>query len=356
MSYAANEQGRFEPEYAEVYGVPFSFIPCSGSTKDPPPGPVPTRVRALESRIACEITFPRLVGYRYDMAGERLTATFTEDSRLSLSTADIPTETDMSPIVGTTEKHCLDDLKRRRPNEVAFLLAKLTLERYFRDDDGNDKPWLFPQLLGIAKRWMAECVTLKDHTYPQLLLLIEYAHDAADRIYKAIVASTDGTAALKPILRPYDTLGSTRYVDFDTTRPVYATREDKCHISHVVADTDSWDQKLAQTLEDMDEVVRYVKNHNLGFTIPYTLNGEERQYIPDFIACIDDGHGSDDLLNLLLEVTGEKKKDKAAKVATARTLWVPAVNNHGGFGRWAFIEIADPWDAENVIRQRVLHN
>ena len=55
-------------------------------------------------------------------------------------------------------------------------------------------------------------------------------------------------------------------------------------------------------------------------------------------------------MNLIVEVTGEKKKDKAAKVATARTLWVPAVNNHGGFGRWGFIEIADPWDAENPIR------
>ncbi len=46
MSYAANAQGRFEPEYAEVYGVPFSFIPCSGSTPEPKPGPLPTRVRA----------------------------------------------------------------------------------------------------------------------------------------------------------------------------------------------------------------------------------------------------------------------------------------------------------------------
>ncbi|NLX99039.1 MAG: DEAD/DEAH box helicase family protein [Rhodopirellula sp.] len=356
MSYAVNEKGRFEPEYAEVYGVPFSFIPCSGSTHDPKPGPMPTRVRALENRIACEITFPRLVGYRYDMAGERLTATFTKESRLPLSTADIPTKTENAPIVGESTIHTLDDLKRRRLNEVAFMLAKLTLEKYFRDDDGNDKPWLFPQLLGIAKRWLAECVTLKDHAFPQLLLLIEYAHDAADRIYKAIVASTDGTAALKPILRPYDAVGSTRYVDFDTTRPVYAASEDKCHISHVVADTDSWEQKLAQSLEDMDEVVRYVKNHNLGFTIPYTINGEERQYTPDFIACIDDGRGPDDLLNLLVEVTGEKKKDKAAKVATARTLWMPAVNNHGGFGRWGFIEITDPWDAQSIIRKYVSHD
>ena len=57
-----------------------------------------------------------------------------------------------------------------------------------------------------------------------------------------------------------------------------------------------------------------------------------------------------DLLNLIVEVTGEARKDKAAKVTTARTLWVPAVNNHGGFGRWAFVEVTDPWDAQRTIR------
>lgn len=350
MSYAANENGRFDPEYAEVYGVPFSFIPCSGATSDPKPGPMPTRVRALEGRIAHEITFPRLLGYRYDMTGERLTATFSPQSHLALTTADLPTKTENAPIVGESSIHTLDDLRSRRPNEVAFLLAKLTLEKYFQDDSGNDKPWLFPQLLGIAKRWLAECVTCKDNTFPQLLLLIEFAHDATDRIYKAIVASEATVAALKPILRPYDSIGSTRYVDFDTTRAVYATRADKCHISHVVADTDTWEQKMASAIEDMSEVVRYVKNHNLGFAIPYALGGEERNYIPDFIVCVEDGRGPKDLLNLIVEVSGEKKKDKAAKVATARTLWVPAINNHGGFGRWAFLEVADPWDAQNLIR------
>jgi type III restriction enzyme len=350
MSYAVDGNGRFNPEYAEVYGVPFSFIPCSGANTDPKPRPLPTRVRALDSRIASEIAFPRLLGYRYDVAGERLSAKFTKESTLTLSTADLPTKVQLDPIVGESSLHTLDELKRRRPNEVAFLLAKLTLEKYFRDDDGNDKPWLFPQLLGISRRWLNECVVLKDNTFPQLLLLIEFAHDAADRIYKAIVASTDGTAALKPILRPYDTLGSTRYVDFDTTRSVYATSAEKCHISHVVADTDSWEQKMAEALENMPEVRRYVKNHNLGFAIPYTLNGEEKNYIPDFVACVDDGRGPENLLNLIIEVTGENRKDKAAKVATARTLWVPAINNHGGFGRWAFIEISDPWNVESDLR------
>lgn len=354
MSYAANAQGMFDAEYAEVYGVPFSFIPCSGATPEPkPPKPI-TRVRALEERTACEITFPRLLGYRYDVGEEHLTVNFNDDSKLALTTADLPTKTQLDPIVGETSIHTLDDLRARRMNEVAFVIARRTLENYFHDDDGNLKPWLFPQLLSITKRWLAECVTLKDNTFPQLLLLIAFAHDAADRIYKAVVASTNGNPALKPILRPYDTLGSTRYVDFDTTRPTYKTRADKCHVSHVVADTDSWEQKMAEALEDMDEVVRYVKNHNLSFTIPYTLNGEEHQYHPDFVVHLADGHGPDDLLNLIIEVTGEKKKDKAAKVSTARTLWVPAINTHGDFGRWDFLEIADPWDAKNAIG-RLIH-
>ena len=53
---------------------------------------------------------------------------------------------------------------------------------------------------------------------------------------------------------------------------------------------------------------------------------------------------------MVIEVSGEARKDKAAKVTTARTLWVPAVNNHGGFGRWAFVEVTDPWDAQRTIR------
>lgn len=100
----------------------------------------------------------------------------------------------------------------------------------------------------------------------------------------------------------------------------------------------------------MEEAIHYVKNFQLGFTIPYTFNGEEKSYLPDYIIRIDDGHGKDDLLNLVLEVSGEARKDKAAKVETARNLWIPAINNHGGFGRWAFLEIVDPWDAKNTIR------
>jgi type III restriction enzyme len=124
--------------------------------------------------------------------------------------------------------------------------------------------------------------------------------------------------------------------------------------SHVVADTGSWEQRMAQVLEDeLPEVVRYVKNQSLGFAIPYSFDGQSKRYVVDFIACINDGHGTDDLLNLLVEVSGETRRDKTAKVNAARNLWVPAVNNHGGFGRWAFVEVTDPWDAQDTIRAAV---
>lgn len=338
----------FPVEYAEVYGVPFSFIPTAGTSTTPKPSVPPTRVKALEERIACEITFPRLMGYRYEVPAEKLVVNFASDSKLALSSESIPMKVESAPIIGETAIHTLDDLKRLRDQEVVFFLAKRTLETYFRDDDQNLKFWFFPQLVEITRRWFDECVICKGNTFKQLLYLAENANDAGARIFHSIVASTPGEKVLKPILRPYDTVGSTRYVDFDTTRPVYRTKADRCHVSHVVADTESWEQKMAQVLEDMGEVAAYVKNQNLGFTIPYVLNGEEKNYIPDFIAKVRDGQS--DLLNLIVEVSGEKKKDKAAKVATARNLWVPAVNNHGGYGRWAFLEISDPWDAERTMQ------
>jgi type III restriction enzyme len=340
----------FPVEYAEVYGVPFSFIPTREAPKPAPPPRRPTRVRALESRIAAEITFPRLIGYRYELPPERLQARFTTDSQMALSPSDVPTRVENAPMIGEISVHTLYDLKTRRLQEVEYRLAKRVLERYFHDDEGAVKIWLFPDILRIVREWRTTQLTLKDGAFPQMLLLTQLAERAAEKIYQAIVQAESGTARILPRLRPYDPVGSTRYVDFTTTRPVYVTDPAKCHISHVVADTGSWEQKMAQALEDMPEVLRYVKNHNLGFTIPYTFDGQEKQYTPDFIVHLDDGHGPEDPLQLIVEVSGEPRADKAAKVAAARNLWVPAVNNHGGFGRWAFIEISDPWDAQNTIR------
>ncbi|WP_206922647.1 BPTD_3080 family restriction endonuclease [Alicyclobacillus suci] len=353
MSYAVNDQGRFDPEYAEVYGVPFSFIPTAGSGIGPIKRPVFTRVRALDERKNCEIRFPRVIGYRWDMPKERIQADLSMIPKMRLTHAQIPTTVELDPIVGESSIHTLDELKSRREQEVAFVLAKRILTRYFRDASHGERFWLFPQFLKIAKEWMTHYVEYVDDTFPQLLLLSEHSHFVAEQLYKCIIMSTEGEKKVQAIFHPYEPVGTTRVVDFDTAKPTFATSPNKCHVSHVVADTNSWEQSAAFALEHMDEVVSYVKNEKLNFVIPYSYEGSERSYLPDFIVRIDDGHGHDDLLNLVVEVSGYRKRDKDAKATTMKSLWIPAINNHGGFGRWDFVEVTDVEHIKTTIREAV---
>jgi len=67
-----------------------------------------------------------------------------------------------------------------------------------------------------------------------------------------------------------------------------------------------------------DEIITSRCVSSYFIPIPYTIDGEEHQYLPDFFVRLDDGLAPGDLLNLIVEVTGEKRKDKATKIATAR--------------------------------------
>lgn len=355
----------FPAEYAEVYGVPFEFIPAAGKAKPGKGLTLGIRVQSLAERQSSRIEFPRVIGYRREFASERLTAHFDETARYELTPRYLPTFVETAPIVGERSFHGLYDLEHRRRNEVAFFLAKLVLEKYFRADaapvagelgaaaSAPVKPWLFPQVLTIVKTWLETCLICKDQTFPQLLLLDEYAHTAADRIYHGIAHAMRGESCLKPILHPLESVGSTDEVNFLTRKPTYVTNA-KCPLSHIVLDS-GWERNVAQALEHLPQVCAYVKNAHLDFDIPYAYEGQEHRYAPDFIARVDDGHGEHDLLNLLLEVSGEPRDDKAAKVSAIRNLWLPAVNNSGQFGRWAYLEITDPYQAISSLQEFLRH-
>jgi hypothetical protein len=133
---------------------------------------------------------------------------FTDDSLMALSPQDVPTMTEIAPIVGESDTHRLDELKSKRVQEVAFRLAKHTLEKYFRDGEHVPLSWFFPQLLDITRRWLHECLIYKDGTFPQMLLLSGLRNEAIQRIYASIVASTKGEKTLKPmLLLPLLTIG-----------------------------------------------------------------------------------------------------------------------------------------------------
>lgn len=344
MSYTVGDDGMMTPEYADIFGVPFSGFPVAGLPEEraaPKPKPGKT-VCAVPERLTgapwLEVKFPRVVAYRFDVPAERLSAKFDHTHREVLTT-DIPTWTENAPIVGEHAEMRLDDAKGLRTQAVAFKLATHLQQHHF-----PDKPWLFPQLLGIVREWLGDPdgdspnVEYGDDTFPGLLLIGQNKHAACEKIARAIIASSGGAERLRAELQPGDAVGTTANVSFDTIKTCWTTDPTKCHFNLVPQDSD-WETAVCQRLESMEEVRAYAKNQGVGFRIPYTCDGRAGNYYPDLIVKLDDGRGERDLLNLVLEVSGQKKKEKDAKVQTARTLWVPGVNNLGTFGRWAFLEI-----------------
>lgn len=346
VDYSTNSGGMFSEEYAEVYGVPFSFLKAEGNAPPQPPKVI-HRVHALQGKEEFEITFPRLEGYRYELNEQKLAAKFSAESVSVIENET--TKVILGGIIGEEEIENLKKIEEIREGEVIIRLTQGLLKQYYTDGDGTQKYWLTPQLMKIAEQYVSKYVVRKDNQFIGYLTLGEYFMGALTKIQQAIV--TENIEHLRekkilPIFVPYDVIGSTRYVDFLTTKPVRETSIS--HVNYVVADTEEWEQGVAKKLEDMPEVISYVKNQGLGFFIPYEYQGVTRQYVPDFLVRLKMPDSS--VLNLVIEVTGKKDDKKALKVKTAREFWIPSVNNIGKFGNWAFVEINDIYNTQNIIR------
>lgn len=119
-----------------------------------------------------------------------------------------------------------------------------------------------------------------------------------------------------------------------------------------------WEAEFCRVAESHLKVKAYVKNHNLGFEVPYRYGSETRRYLPDFIVDIDDGRsaradGSPDLLHLVVEIKGYRREDAKEKKSTMDTYWVPGVNNLRKFGRWAFAEFTDVYQIQSDFEAKV---
>jgi type III restriction enzyme len=338
----------FEPEYADVLGIPFSFIPAN-STPDYKPPKKQTRVEAVDGREQQAISFPRVLGYRVVMPAGRLNATFTAESRMTIDPNMAPAEAINAGVAGEEVRLSLDDLGLVRYSTIAFHLAGRTLDRWFRDADSNAKPWLFPSLLAITRRWMAQCLHVAPGAHAAYLLWPAVSDNAANNIYRACLEPNDQETTLRPILDPYNPVGSSGHVGFNTTKDNFWTpRATRCHINLIVCDGD-WEAAAAQILDNHPAVLRYVKNDHLGFEVPYEYAGQEHRYRPDFIAALNDGRGAEDPLHLVLEVKGERDGMDDAKHDTIRRLWVPAVNADGRYGRWGFLRVDGPYETGPAI-------
>jgi type III restriction enzyme len=360
-SYAVNEEtGRFEPEYAEVYGVPFALMPVGPVDRksvDPRPA---VEVRAEPDRWRLAIEFPKLDGYRVELPDERLYADFGADSRFHLDQESVALWVETSGIVGTHAEIELADIRNARAQRIAFAIAKTLVQRedFFAAHDGVERPWLFPQLLGICRQWLDECVTTDPDVTIGHLLLTQATARAAEKVFSAIFHLHENpSVVLLPVIRRFDPVGSTEGVRFVTRKVVMDPPPDKSHLNHVVLDGvrgNSWEEGLAEILEGDKRVASYVKNERLGFSIPYVHEGRSHDYVPDFLVRLVT-EPSDVTRTLIVEVSGSRKSPgpTAAKADTARNQWCAAVNNAGGYGRWGYVEVYHPTEARAVLHDAI---
>ena len=351
QSYDLNEENRFNVEYADVLGIPFDF-----TARPVVVGPGKPRqtvhVRAMRpERDHLEITFPRVSGYREDPPKEDLVANFTEDSKLDLTPELVgPTQTRNEGIIGEGVDLNLVHTGDLRTSSLVLHLTKRLLETKWRDPNQDIKMHLFGKLRNVVKQWLDTCLVCRGGTFPAQLMYQSLADMACNRITAAITSS-QGERSIKALLDSYNPTGSTRHVNFTTSRTgLWTTDSRRCHVNLAVLDSD-WEAEFCRAVESHPNVMAYVKNHNLGLEVPYLYGSTPRTYIPDFIVHVDDGQ--DDPLNLIVEIKGYRGEDAREKKNTVEAYWLPGVNALGQYGRWAFAEFTAVFDIEDNLHQLI---
>jgi type III restriction enzyme len=354
QSYDLNEEGLFNVEYADIFGIPFDFT-AKPVIAPPQPPRATVQVKAVRpERDALEICFPRVEGYRVELPEERLTADFNEDSILRLTPEMVgPTRTQNAGIIGESADMSLDHLGGTRLSTLAFHLAKRLVHTKWREPGEEPPLHLFGQLKRVARQWLDTCFICEGGASPAQLMYVELADMACNRITAAITRHFLGERPVKVMLDPYNPAGSTRNVRFNTSKKDrWQTSARHCHVNWAVLDS-GWEAEFCRVAESHTKVRAYVKNHGLGLEVPYRLGSETRRYLPDFIVQVDDGWGTDDLLHLIVEIKGYRGEDAKDKKSTMETCWVPGVNHLGTYGRWAFAEFTELFQIEAAFNKMI---
>jgi type III restriction enzyme len=294
-SYALNDETQmFAEETAKVFGVPFELIPFKVSPVGPqPPQPDPNHIYSVPEKAGYEITFPVVTGY-HEAGTFEVFVDWDQVSKVTIDPMRIPQLVELTPLTtpdgslaayGPGEKPLLslsDWRSRFRDQQVAFRLAREICSRWQADNGAEAVPVhsLFPKIAFAAKRFLTEKLDLKgDSQACDILVVGEYMQAAIGALLEAIKKGSSASAAEVAVI-PQGAAGrgSTLYVDFHTTKPIYPVT--RCHLNAMVADTKKWEQSAAFILDSHPGVQRWVKNDRLGFNIPYRHRGLPAKWTP----------------------------------------------------------------------------
>ena len=365
-SYDVNiETGLFEPEYVNVFGVPFTFLPHEGEGVGPeggipPPPPTPkTRVHVDDDKKKFELTWPNVLRINHTYT-PRLKIDLDKVQELQLNPEDTPLKAELAQIIegkpDVTKELKVIDLSN---NQVEKLITSLRKQRLIfeaaRDVFDQMQPswpgskeYLIAQLIRIVEAFLdSDKLVIQSESYREnlkkRLLILLNMNKIVQHLFSAVRA--ENTEKLVPIFDKEMPIKSTgKMITWYTSKPCELTN--KSHISHVVYDS-AWETSESYELENNDAILSWVKNDHLGFVISYLYKGVVHSYYPDFLIKLSNGK------MLVLEVKGiDDEKNRTKR--TALKEWIDAVNSDGRFGPWESDVSFRPSDIKDIIRRHMV--
>ena len=293
QSYDLNEEGLFNVEYANVFGIPFDFAAQAVNAKPQTPRQT-IQVKAMRpERDGLEIKFPRVVGY-----------------------------TDVSGIIGKKETFDLAHLKDTRRSTVLYHLTQHLIYNHWRGAGEDPALNLFGEIKRLTTEWLDKYLDCTGGTYEAQLMYKQLADMACQRIAAAIVRST--ASAERPVtvlLDSYNPEGTSANVRFTSSKSYHVTEPNKSQLNYHVLDS-NWEGAFCRVAEAHPNVM-------------------------------DDGHSSEDPLHLVVEVKGFRGEDVKDKQTFIETYWIPGVNHLKEYGRWAFVELKEIYALEDDFDAKV---
>lgn len=344
----------FAPEYVNIFGIPFTFLPHeSDETGGGPITKPKTQIEPLPEKKQYEISWPNIIRLDREYRSE-LDVDLDSIEPLKLRAGETRLRADMAPIIdGQTDlTKCTEiDLEKLdqelRLQRIVFEVAGQVYEQMASDwQKEGTKYALLGQVIRIVESYLKsdkiviEPALFETDPLRRRIMYLLNMNKIVQHLWGYIRAVQ--TTKLIPVYDQSRKIRSTADMPrWYTTKPCSITQHS--HISHCVFDS-SWEATESYILEKNSHVAAWVKNDHLGFEIIYTFDGVIRKYIPDFLIRLDNGK------MLVLETKGqETRRDKVKREALAE--WIEAVNNTGEFGLWFNDVSYDVADVDGIINK-----
>lgn len=352
-SYEINPQtGLLEPEYVNIFGVPFTFLPHENSGDGPPPPPTPkTAVEPDPAKAEFEIRWPNVVRIERVLQPV-LTLDWSKVQPLELNAAQTPQVAELAPIlegkpdVTQISRIELEQLAREfRTQRIIFETARNVFDQIKQSWKGS-REILLAQLVRIVEQFIRSDRILispplfyQDELRRRLIITLNMSR-IVQHVCEAV--RQENTERLTPIFdrdHPIRSTGQMR--TWYTSKPCQRTR--KSHINVCVYDS-TWEASDAFVLDNSSAVSAWAKNDHLGFEVLYVYRGVVRKYRPDFLVRLANGD------MLILETKGQDTELDRVKRCYLEE-WVQAVNTHGAFGRWQWKVARHPGEIRDILLQ-----